>query len=210
MGTKIHDFWPNILLASNIESHCIYNLTELHKLPKKPGIYAWYLISEATNFGEYHKIYKQKKINVTIEGNLKENYKGEIKAIYEDKDFHSPSLDHDLCKIASLAFSPPLYIGISKDLQTRLKTHTSELEKIVNGSLPLPSPQALGKTDFDTILESSHFAQRIGHSINSFSSLTMNSLLIRTIEMPAGYTWQDLQKVEKYINRTYTPIYGRK
>lgn len=101
-------------------------------------------------------------------------------------------------------------IGISKNLKTRLNTHYRELQKIYNGKVTLEPPKKLGQTDFDTIVESSHFAQRMGFSLKSFSKLNLNALYIKTIELDNSYTWPDLQRVEKYLNRTYIPLYGRK
>jgi predicted GIY-YIG superfamily endonuclease len=209
MDNQVHNYWLNTLKTSTAEDHCVYNLADIDKVPNVPGIYAWYLKVDPSNIDDYYKIYKQKKVKVTVDGHLKEAYKGEARHHYDPADFANPGLDFNLCEIASLAFSPPLYIGISKDLGVRLKTHTRELTDIFYGKINLPPP-VMHKSDFDTIIESAHFAQRMGHSIRSFKNITINALLIRTIEMPAGYVWQDLQKVEKYLNRTYNPIYGRK
>lgn len=210
MGNTVNDYWLSTLKGSTVDNHCVYDLTELHLIPNVPGIYAWYLKMDGTNFDDYFKIYKQKKVAVSVQGHLKENYVGEAKHNYNPVDFANPGIDLNLCEIASLAFSPPLYIGISKDLKKRLRQHSDELEKIYYGKVKLATPPKVGKTAFDTIVESEHFAQRIGHSIVSFPKITLNSLYIRTIEMPTGYVWHDLQKVEKYLNRTYNPIYGRK
>jgi hypothetical protein len=210
MSNSVVDFWDSILASSSIENHCHYKLTELDNIPEMPGIYAWYLSADQNNFLDYYKVYKQKKVEVNIQGNLSELYVGDVKNTYYEKDFKDNGVDHDLCSMASLAFSPPLYIGISKNLQKRLKDHSSELKKIFFGQIPLNTPPPVGKTDFDTIVESRHFAQRIGHTIKSFSNININSLLIKTIEMDSTYLWTDLQKVERYLNRTYIPIYGRK
>lgn len=210
MSNTVDDYWLNVLKGSAVDNHCVYDLTELHLIPDVPGIYAWYLKVDKGNIDDYFKIYKQKKVAVNVQGHLKENYVGEAKHNYNPQDFLNPGIDMHLCEIASLAFSPPLYIGISKALKKRLRQHADELEKIYYKKIKLSTPPKVGKTDFDTIVESEHFAQRIGHSIVSFPKITLNSLYIRTIEMPAGYVWHDLQKVEKYLNRTYNPVYGRK
>lgn len=210
MDNKINNFWINALKTSKIDDHCVYSLSELHKIPSVPGIYAWYLKMDSANSDDYFKIYKQKKVSVNVKGHLKESYSGEVRHIYNPIDYVNPGLDFDLCEIASLAFSPPLYIGISKNLKSRLKDHARELHDIYFNKVKLATPPALGKTDFDTIVESAHFAQRVGHSISSFNKINLSALVIKTIEMPATYVWDDLQKVEKYLNRTYNPVYGRK
>ena len=210
MSNKVSNYWNTILTRSIVMNHSFYGISELDKIPKSPGIYAWYLLADKSNFSEYYKIFKQKKVEVNIEGNLRERYNGEVKHTYYDKDFKDSGVDFDLCNISSIAFSPPLYIGISINLNERLRTHADELQKIFYKKVALSPPTSLGKTDFDTIVESGHFAQRIGFSITSFSTIDLNSLLIKTLELPAGYSWAKLQSVERYLNRTFIPIYGRK
>jgi hypothetical protein len=210
VNNKVIDFWNNILSGSTVQDHCHYKLTEIDNIPETPGMYAWYLNVDQNNFLDYYKVYKQKKVEVSIKGNFDESYIGELRNVYNEGNFKDNGVDHKLCFLASLAFSPPLYIGISNNLYIRLRQHCKELEKIYYNKIPLSKPTSLGKTDFDTILESMHFAQRIGHTIRLFKNINLNSLLIKTIEMPKGYSWSELHKVEKYLNRTYIPIYGRK
>ncbi|VTR49125.1 hypothetical protein [Sphingobacterium thalpophilum] len=210
MSHKVFDYWNDLLITSTVENHCFYRLNELYKIPKSPGIYAWYLIADQPDMSEYHKVFKQKSIKISVEGNLSEGYVGRAKATFNQKHFTDLSIDRELCKIASMAFSPPLYIGISSNLNKRLSQHAKELTDIYYDKVKLVNPSPVRKTEFDTIIESQHFAQRIGYSIKSFRSIQLGSLLIRTIEMPKEYTWQDLQGVEKYLNRIYTPLYGRK
>jgi hypothetical protein len=210
MSYRVSDYWNTLLSSSIVQEHSFYDMSALDKIPEAPGLYAWYLVVNNHNISEYYKIFKQKKVKVSIEGSLKEAYEGEVRNIYYEEDFKTPVIDHDLCAVASLAFSPPLYIGISKSLRTRLKQHAEELTKIYYGKVALSTPPPLGKTEFDTIHESSHFAQRIGFTIKNHLTVNLTSLRIKTLEMPPGYHWQDLQRVEKYINRTFIPMYGRK
>ena len=156
------------------------------------------------------KFLSKKRLDVNLKGNLKELYAGKIKNSFYSKDFASTSFDFDLCEYASSVFCPPIYIGISKDLKKRLATHIRELENIYTGKVKLSKPSKVGQTDFDTIIESSHFAQRIGFTLAELKNISIDSLFIKTIELDKTYTWSDLQKVEKYINRTFIPIYGRK
>ncbi|MFN7704056.1 MAG: hypothetical protein ACK5OS_05480 [Chryseotalea sp.] len=206
----ISNYWTNVLSTSKVDRHGVYGLSDLHKIPNVPGLYAWYIAVSSANFSDYYKIFKQKKVTVKIEGVLQDKYHGEIQNIYNDKNFPSAGIDYDLCEVASLAFSPPLYIGISIDLRKRLIDHSSELTKVLYGKLPLPSPLPIGKTEFDTIYESAHFALRIGHTIVNYPTVDLASFKIKTLELPKSFTWQDLQRVERYMNRTYIPVYGRK
>lgn len=209
MSHKVIDFWNDNLLKHSDKSHGIYKATELYKVPESPGIYSWHIGSSPVNFNHYFKAFKQKKLSVSINGHLKEEYDGEIRRKYFDKDFDI-SLDQQLCELASTIFCPPLYIGISKNLNKRLNQHFRELEKIYNGTIKLSTPPNVGKTDFDTIIESSHFAQRIGHTLFNLNKISLRDIFIKTVELDKSYSWTKLQKVEKYLNRTFIPIYGRK
>lgn len=210
MANSVRDFWINALKGKPAIEHSHYRVDEIFKTPNKPGIYAWYLSVDQKNFKDYFKLFKQKKVTVSLKGALSEEYTGEAKHIYSKKTFlkHS-SPDFELCTLASFAFCPPLYIGISSDLNQRLDEHYSELQKVYFGKKVLAPPK-LGKTDFDTIVESAHFAERIGHTLRGLPDIDLTALLIKTIEMPTSYSKTDLQKVEYYLNRTFIPIYGRK
>ena len=210
MGRTVFDFWTKKNKKHPSKKHGIYRLSENHLIPSVPGIYSWHIGFEKKGYNDYYKAFKQKRLDVNLKGNLKEQYSGRIKNSYHSRDFSISSFDFDLCDYASTVFCPPIYIGISKNLNIRLATHIRELEKIYTGKLKLSKPSKVGQTDFDTIVESAHFAQRIGFTLVELNNIGIDSLFIKTIELDKSYTWSNLQKVEKYINRTFIPIYGRK
>lgn len=210
MPIKVEDFWNSLSITHSSKNHGIYKLKEFGDLPETPGLYSWHINFSKVNRDQYYQLFKQKKINIDVKGSLKEAYKGEMKSHFEHGNFDTTLIDHELCEFASYVFCPPLYIGISKDLKSRLRQHFTELEKIYNGSTSLPTPIPVGQTQFDTIVESSHFAQRIGFTISQLGNITLDDLFVKTIEMDSTYPWIELQKVEKYLNRTFIPIYGRK
>jgi len=210
MSVTVHDFWNSLSVAHSAKRHGVYKLKEFGDLPETPGLYSWHVNFSSVNRERYYQLFKQKKINIDVQGNLKEAYKGEVKGHFEQKNFDTSLVDHDLCEFASYVFCPPLYIGISRNLKKRLRDHFTELEKIFTGSTPLPTPIIVGQTQFDTIIESGHFAQRLGFTILDLGNITLDELFVKTIEMDVSYPWIELQKVEKYLNRTFIPIYGRK
>lgn len=210
MGKTVFDFWTKKNKSHSDKAHGIYKLSENHLIPSVPGIYSWHIGFEKKGYNDYFKAFKQKRLDVNLKGSLKEQYSGKIWNSYHSKDFSSTTFDFDLCEYASSVFCPPVYIGISKDLKARLATHIRELEKIYTGKVKLSKPKKVGQTDFDTIIESSHFAQRIGFTLAELKSISIDSLFIKTVELDKTYAWSDLQKVEKYVNRTFIPIYGRK
>lgn len=209
MPVNVKDFWDK-LERKHLKIHGVYRTNEFNKLPEKPGLYSWHINSSALNFGSYFKAFKQKKVEINVKGNLTEKYEGEIKRAYYENDFDSPLIDHDLCEFASHVFCPPLYIGISVSLKTRINDHFAELVKIYNGKITLPTVTKIGQTDFDTIVESSHFAQRFGFTLFELKNIKLDDVFLKTIELDSTYSWADLQRVEKYLNRTFIPMYGRK
>lgn len=210
MANTVKDFWESISKVHTFDNHGYYRINEITKIPSKPGIYGWFISVNQHNFDDYFKVFKQKRIKINIKGNLNEEYDGNVKNIFSSKNFASPTIDHALCELSSYIFCPPIYIGISKDLNKRLTEHTGELNKIITGKIKPSSPLKLGQTDFDTMYESKHFAQRVGFVLHSLNIFNINPIFIKTIELPLTYSWIQLQKVEKYLNRTYLPIYGRK
>ena len=209
MSISVESFWEKLKHKHKGKNHGVYKLNEFRNIPETPGIYSWHISTNNSKPNDYHKIFKQKKVKVKVNGNLKEEYLGEAKRTYYDNNYDA-KLDSDLFEMASIAFCPPLYIGISINLGKRLNDHLRELEKIYFEKKALPKPVEIGQTDFDTIVESKHFAQRFGFSILEMSQVTLSSVFIKTIELDNTYKWSELQKVEKYLNRTFIPIYGRK
>ena len=96
----ISNYWTNVLSTSKVDRHGVYGLSDLHKIPNVPGLYAWYIAVSSANFSDYYKIFKQKKVTVKIEGVLQDKYHGEIQNIYNDKNF--PELVEHIYKEISL------------------------------------------------------------------------------------------------------------
>lgn len=210
MPVDVNDFWDNLKLRLKNKSHGVYKMRELHLIPDAPGLYSWHINLNSHNFDDYYKVFHQKRVSINIKGSLKEQYKGNIRRTYDESHYSDSPIDMELCEFASLVFCPPLYIGISLNLKRRLSDHFDELEKVQTGKISLTAPKSLGRTDFDTIVESSHFAQRMGFSLKEFNKINLDTLFIKTIELDKGYNRADLLKVEKYLNRTFVPMYGRR
>lgn len=210
MAKSVNDFWIDIQKKGNFDSHGYYRLKDINMLPSTPGIYSWYITGNQSNVDNFYKLFMQKRVAVSIEGHLKEIYQGNLRRHYDEGHFKTGITDFGLFNVSSLAFCPPLYIGISKDLKSRINVHYQELQKIIDGRVKLKNVKVMNPSDFDTIYESQHFAQRIGYSIKTTKRIKLNSIFIKTIEMQKGYSWGSLNNIEKYLNRAFVPIYGRK
>lgn len=209
MPYTVDSFWTSKLAAIPSVSHCYYKVTDIPHIPDVPGLYSWHLWIDSTNTDRYSQVFKHKRAKIDIQSNLSEQFQGFVQHVGHDKDIFDTTTDLNICNVASIAMCPPLYIGISTKLRTRLSQHVDELDKIIKGIKPTPVSTVL-KSQFDTIWESQHFAQRMGYVIKKLNNRNANNLLIKTIEMPVGYAKKDLQTIETFLNRTYIPIYGRR
>ena len=209
MPFKVNTFWNDKFNIHPDVKHCYYRITEVGNVPEVPGIYSWHLWIDNVNSANYSQVFKQKRVDVHIKSNLNDRFKGAIEHVDHEKDIFEPGIDLNLCNMASIAMCPPLYIGISKTLGSRLAQHVDEFDKIIKGVVPTPIDTLKAK-QFDTIYESQHFAQRMGFVVTKFGNMNANNLLVKTLELPVGYDRKKLQQVETFLNRTYFPIYGRK
>lgn len=207
MSRDVSTVWKNTELRNPGIKHGIYRFGELSEIPSVPGIYSWYLEVDYVNVTKYSELFHMRRLQVEAKGELTENYSG---TIYKKPKTFDSSVHYDLSlfQVASFAFCPPLYIGISKNLKARFTDHFSEFNSLV---MPFSgTPTKILKTQIDTLSESSALAQRLAICFNTLGIFDKSAIFIKTIEMPNGYDWGKLQKIEKYLNRSYYPILGRK
>ncbi len=184
----------------------IYSYQQIHKVPKSPGIYGWFVrVRNHMNIEEYHSIYKSNSMDAKVEGNLKKEYTGVLSQ--EEYNF-GESIENDvLFKKAVFTFCNPIYVGVSMKLRRRLEEHYKQLNRRINVG---DKKKQLEDVEPDTDGESEHFAQRISDIVNRLSTVDTNSLFIKTVEVNEDVKFSKLLEVEKFINRTFTPSYGRK
>ena len=184
----------------------LYRYSELHDVLPLPGVYAWYLNYEKEiSPKQFHDFFTSKSFDVDIKGNLKEKYSGSLKQ--ESDTFDEDQIDRSLLEYVINTFNIPIYIGVSKNLKSRLSTHKNALnEKWVdpNFRTQISSDQLI----IDTDEESSYFAHRVASKIkNRFG---INSLVIKVIYEESNYNKSKLFPVENFINRTFFPLVGRR
>jgi len=183
-----------------------YRTNQISEIPKSLGIYAWFLAYDYnTDHNDYHDVFKSSIITSTVEGIFKDVYTGPIKqqAFSFDENIVFSSF---LNEVISL-FCPPVYIGISSNLRNRLSTHRDELNSLLYSEEAFKYNEN-AKIDSDG--ESYNFAIRLARVLRSVDSIGLRNLRIKVIEAGEGMKRDEVFAIEKYLNRTYTPIYGRK
>lgn len=191
----------------------VYTPTSIYNAPQSPGIYGWYAEVASGNVESYHRIHQNKAYEVRLKSYFGEEYSGKTKRVPKAVPLEPPGSE-PLSIIASMVFGTPLYIGISKNLNHRLNTHLNLLSDALNISTEdaltylKGSEKEIKMNDSDS--ESKDFGVRLGFFLKEIPFFNISSLRIRTIEMKEGYSWNDLQKVEKFLNRIYLPPYGKK
>jgi hypothetical protein len=186
----------------------VYRLNQIEDVPELPGIYAWYVLPKMhTQPQVYHEIFKQKTLHSLVKGNLQDNYEGRLTAKpYIFEDIQDPALLIEAIR----QFSPPVYVGIAINLQRRLRTHVKTLNEFVYSSQETETFE-LSDLEVDSERESKYFACRVGSVIRNIKrDVDINSFLIKVIEMDESYSKAKLFEVEKFLNRTFIPYYGRK
>lgn len=185
-----------------------YLPNQVGDIPELPGIYAWYILPRMhTQPQVYHEIFKQRELHSLIRGTLQDNYEGRLTA----KSYTFGSIqDQSLLIEAVSQFAPPIYIGISINLQRRIITHVKMLNEFVYSSQEARSYE-VSDTEIDSEKESQYFAQRIGSVIRKANpSIDINCFVIKIIKLDKNYSKKKLFEVEKFLNRTFIPYYGRR
>jgi len=186
----------------------LYLPNQLGDIPELPGIYAWYISPRThTKPQVYHEVFKQRELYSFVRGTLQDNYEGQLTA----KPYTFEILqDQGLLIEAVRQFAPPIYIGISINLQKRIQSHIKMLNEFVY-SRQKDLVSNVSDIEVDSEKESQYFAQRIGAVIrNSKDSIDLNSFTIKIIPLHKNYPKSKLFEVESFLNRTFIPYYGRR
>ena len=190
-------------------------LDGLDYLPEKPGWYAW--IQVPITVDDLHlSLCRPQSMVATIEADLGLRFQGTVRPV--ESTIEDPKAAEFLSlRLAMLFFAPPLYVGIAKDLRSRLLSHRQHLREP-------PSHVALTVEQMDTEYESRCFGLRMskaldfrtgasggdGNSgVNNRPAVRADSLIVKCVLAPSGNR-RRLKSVESVLNRLYAPPYGRK
>ncbi len=178
---------------------------------EEPGLYAWYLrvlpnTGSTDALASYTGVLAGKRLQVCARAHLGEEYRGDLDRTRPDRD-SLPGLTGAIAA-ASAVFSPPIYIGISKGMRSRLQQHVRALEDTLartNGGTGASQPPELA---IDTTEESSVFGERIGDLLRTHGQ-TILPLFVKIIYQPS-IERAELRAAERFANRAFLPLFGRR
>jgi len=186
----------------------VFDILDISNAEKRPGLYAWYLRCQfdTEGFNSMKKIHSLRALKISATAQLGESYIGKVHKQYKDAETVT---DEELLRIASVAFSTPIYVGISKNVRNRLKQHYNELTKHFPTSRISTSVPDETIISPDTEEESSTFAQRIGSALKNAGYKSTTSLYVKVI-YANNINKFDLRKTESAINQLLHPVMGRR
>lgn len=195
--------------ASPIQVH-FASLSDLESVPVASGWYAWFYIPSSVDDPSLD-LYRHSKVNSTVTGIFNLTYEGRLKPTGSNLsgafDAAADPESLDTLKSLFLAFAPPLYIGIAKNLRSRLKSHRKNLQDFMkSGDGEATKPAETNRIEVDSERESQYFGARIGTALQTLK-LSPDTLYVKCViaDDPT-----QLKKIEKILNFALTPHYGRK
>jgi hypothetical protein len=179
------------------------SFAELELAPEGPGWYCWIYCPderESVRIG----FPRHPSVDAKVDSVLGASYEGTLAlrseaALGPIEDAHFPHLQS-----AMLAFSPPLYIGISGGLRARLRTHSRQLEDSLHGARTPAGLRYAVQSDSDG--ESRYFGERVS-AVMKEARISENCLYVKCVEAPSS---DALRPVESILNRAYCPPFGRR
>jgi hypothetical protein len=195
--------------ASSIQVH-FAALNDLDSVPSTAGWYSWFQIPSSLS-PESLQLYRHSKVVSAVTGIFNLTFEGCLRAA--DGNSLPPvgkaNEEETLEQLRSLflAFAPPLYIGISKNLRTRLKSHRKNLQNFLTAfDYKGIDAEEKGAGDPDTERESQYFGARVGLALRTLN-LSADTLYVKCV---LADDTSNLKEIERVLNFALTPHYGRK
>ena len=111
-----------------------------------------------------------------------------------------------LVSTITTVFSPPIYVGIAKNVKARLLTHLTKLRE----ALVTPFTVAIsGDLDVDSDEESSYFGGRVGDLLRAQGIDDVRHLFVKIV-FQQGDDLAHRRAVEHFANRVFFPFCGRR
>ena len=198
---------------------CEFFLPEhFHKINKKVGIYSWHLIpsnhiSEETIF-KYMEVFTDNTIDLYGTTNFSA-YSGKLR--HENLDDNSKVksvVNNEVARknliIATSIFSPALYIGISKNLNSRIDQHYKIITNIYN---KISVEDLYNKIENAEQDQARNFGERITDFFkkNEPKNYSLSDFCVKIFYMDSidESEREQLEGIEYILNRTYKPKFGK-
>lgn len=191
-------------------SHTVVAATDIPNLDdKKPGIYAWYLRilpkeTGVVDLNFYGSFFGSKHYKVDLNAYLGEQYQGDLK-MCPAFDANRPA-NMALISTVTTVFSPPIYVGIAKNVRSRLLTHLEKLRATLVASF---TTTISNTPEVDSDEESSFFGSRVGTLLRAQGIDDVRHLFAKVVFQPADDVVQR-RAVEHFVNRVFFPFCGRR
>lgn len=191
--------------------HVVFRADEVGKAKDAPGLYAWYVrtpLAAATDdlCLPYRRIFSERRFMVQAVAPLGEKLMGKVErqTAKVNPARAGELLDDALFAGAFAAFSPPVYLGRSKNVRSRLGQHVRALETALERPVADPSPNQIEEAD--TPEESSQFGARMGALLRAHEIRDFRGLFVKIVY---ASTNESTKRVELLLNRTFHPVLGR-
>ncbi len=185
--------------------------------PSEPGLYSWHFRLPRDRpervLPFLDQLFHTGSVWAEVTGNMRQVWAGEIRT---GASAFSDGISPLLAPIF-FAVAYPLYIGISKDLRTRLSRHKEQLEMYKT-----EDPRENTERGEDDEVESRFFGQRLGAVFKKAGYFDTSQLFVKCVpfEQPPGATearetWiarimPDVRAAESACNTLFHPVFGRR
>lgn len=192
-------------------THSVFLPEDVTDSSNSPGLYAWYLrlppqAMDEGGFEPYRHVHVKRRFSITASASLGEQMDGTMERLPTRLKTAKPGEDLDMPFFASAfsAFSPPIYIGRSRGIRTRLMAHLRALDgEMARGSA---SQRIIAEPASDSDDESSQFGVRVAQMLVEQGLDHYTGLFVKIVYAPTN---DATKRAELLMNRTIHPVLGR-
>ena len=195
-----------------------FGFSSLDSVPETMGLYSWHLKLSYIPSNVYQRSSKMQKLHFSLNreelelnasrrlfGHLKFQEKYEGRLTRKKLDLSNYDIDDSIGCIQTVfnELSLPIYIGKSRQLNTRLRQHS---EAYIEAQSIDPISSEFSEIEFDTTKESSYFGSRLA-DLNSDTWFLESELFVKVYEAETE-SYEQISTAEYYLNRTLKPLLG--
>lgn len=182
-------------------------LSDLDSVPESAGWYSWFYIPSSLDADAF-QLYRHARVDSTVTGVFNLTFEGRLWPKGGEAPLSvlkQPEKSLEMLRSLFLAFAPPLYVGISKGLRRRLKSHCKNLRDFMANADAAEQTTSM-TVDPDSECESQFFGARIGTALRALK-ISADDLHVKCV---LAENTDKLKEIEKLLNFALTPHYGRR